>query len=53
MPAKIILLEDDESLRKIVTRSLSSSGYEVRATGSIETARGWLQDGGADLLLTP
>ncbi len=52
MPAKIILLEDDESLRKIVTRSLSSSGYEVRATGSIETARGWLQDGGADLLLT-
>ena len=52
MPAKIILLEDDESLRKIVARSLSSSGHEVRATGSIETARGWLQDGGVDLLLT-
>lgn len=52
MPAKIILLEDDESLRKIVARSLSSSGHEVRATGSIDTARGWLQDGGVDLLLT-
>jgi len=52
MPAKIILLEDDESLRKIVARSLSSTGHEVRATGSIETARGWLQDGGVDLLLT-
>ncbi|MDM7982899.1 MAG: response regulator [Maricaulis sp.] len=52
MAAKIILLEDDESLRKIVTRGLSSAGYEVRATGAIETARTWLQDGTADLLLT-
>ena len=51
MSARILLLEDDESLKLILSRALGSAGYQVRATASPDTALGWIRNGEGDLLL--
>ena len=51
MSARILLLEDDESLKLILSRALSSAGYQVRATASIDAALNWIRAGEGDLLL--
>lgn len=51
MSARILLLEDDESLKLILSRALGSAGFQVRATASPDTALGWLRNGEGDLLL--
>ena len=38
MTARVLVLEDDDSLRLVVSRALSRDGHEVRATASIDTA---------------
>lgn len=38
MTRRVIVLEDDESLRLVITKALSRAGFEVRATASPETA---------------
>lgn len=51
MSAQIILLEDDESLRRVLSRALSGAGYQVRATASPDTALNWVRNGQGELLL--
>jgi two-component system nitrogen regulation response regulator GlnG len=51
MSGRILLLEDDENLKRILARSLVAAGYQVRSTASIETVFGWLKDGEGDVLL--
>jgi len=51
MSARILLLEDDESLKLILSRALSSAGYQVRATASIDAVLNWVKAGEGDLLL--
>ena len=51
MTARILLLEDDESLKLILSRALGSAGYQVRATASPDTAINWIRNGEGDLLL--
>ncbi|OLF77961.1 hypothetical protein AWH62_04655 [Maricaulis sp. W15] len=51
MTARILLLEDDESLKLILSRALGSAGYQVRATASPDTALNWIRNGEGDLLL--
>lgn len=51
MSARILLLEDDESLKLILSRALGSAGYQVRATASPDTALNWIRNGEGDLLL--
>jgi two-component system nitrogen regulation response regulator GlnG len=51
MSARILLLEDDESLRMILSRALSAAGYQVRATASIDAVLNWVRAGEGDLLL--
>ena len=34
MSRRIQILEDDDSLRLVISRALSRAGYEVRATAS-------------------
>jgi two-component system nitrogen regulation response regulator GlnG len=51
MSANLILLEDDESLRRVLSRALTGAGYHVRATASAETALAWIRNGKGDLLL--
>ncbi len=38
MKRRVIVLEDDESLRLVISKALSRAGFEVRATASPETA---------------
>jgi two-component system cell cycle response regulator CpdR len=49
---RILLAEDDESLRRFLAKALERAGYEVRACADGEEAVGALEDGPFDLLLT-
>ena len=49
---RILLAEDDDSLRAFLARALERAGYTVRACPDGETALEALDDGPYDLLLT-
>ena len=51
MSARILVLEDDESLKRVLSRALSVAGFQVRATASPETAISWVREDQGDLLL--
>lgn len=44
-PARILLVEDDESLRRIVSRHLREEGFEVEGVASAEDAERLLHKG--------
>ena len=50
--SRILLAEDDDSLRAFLTRALERAGYEVRACADGDQALSALDDGPYDLLLT-
>ena len=50
--ARILLTEDDASLRTFLTRALERAGHEVVQAESAFAALPHLEDGGIDLLLT-
>ena len=50
--SRILLAEDDDSLRSFLARALERAGYEVRACPDGESAGAALDDGPYDLLLT-
>ena len=49
---RILLAEDDDSLRGFLSRALERAGYEVRACADGDEAIDALPDGDWDLLLT-
>jgi two-component system cell cycle response regulator CpdR len=49
---KIILAEDDESMRTFLVRALERAGYEVVAVDRGTAAIPYLEEGSFDLLLT-
>ena len=49
---RILLAEDDDSLRAFLSRALERAGYSVRACPDGETALEALEEGPYDLLLT-
>ena len=49
---RILLAEDDESLRGFLARALERAGYEVRSCADGDQAIEALEDGPFDLLLT-
>ncbi|MHA6288594.1 sigma-54-dependent transcriptional regulator [Maricaulis sp. CAU 1757] len=51
MSARILVLEDDDSLRLVLSKALSGAGHAVRATASADTAMTWVQRGEGDVLL--
>jgi ActR/RegA family two-component response regulator len=48
----VLLVEDDEPLRLLWTRTLCTAGYRVEAAGSFEEGRRALQQGCPRLLIT-
>ena len=50
--SRILLAEDDDSLRAFLTRALERAGYEVRSCADGDEAMAALSDGAYDLLLT-
>lgn len=52
MSAKILLADDDASLRLVLSQALSKEGYAVRATSNVATLGKWVRDGEGDLVVS-
>jgi two-component system nitrogen regulation response regulator GlnG len=52
MSAKILIADDDSSIRLVLSQAFSRLGYEVRATGNAATLLKWVSDGEGDLVVT-
>ena len=51
MAHRVLILEDDESLRLVIAKALSRAGFEVRATASVDAALERLARREVDVLL--
>ncbi|MFZ5669793.1 MAG: sigma 54-interacting transcriptional regulator [Pseudomonadota bacterium] len=49
---KILIADDDSSIRLVLSQAFTRLGYQVRATGNAATLLKWVQDGEGDLVLT-
>ena len=49
---KILVADDDASIRLVLSQAFSRLGYEVRATGNAATLLKWVTDGEGDLVIT-
>ncbi len=52
MSAKILIADDDSSIRLVLSQAFSRLGYEVRATGNAATLLKWVSEGEGDLVVT-
>ncbi|HRK65637.1 MAG TPA: response regulator, partial [Terricaulis sp.] len=52
MSARILLADDDSSLRFVLSQALGKEGYAVRATGNVATLSKWVREGEGDLVLS-
>lgn len=52
MNARILLADDDASLRFVLSQALGKEGYNVRATGNVATLAKWVREGEGDLVLS-
>ncbi|MEO8813035.1 MAG: sigma 54-interacting transcriptional regulator [Caulobacteraceae bacterium] len=49
---KILIADDDASIRLVLSQAFSRLGYQVRATGNAATLLKWVTDGDGDLVIT-
>ncbi len=49
---KILIADDDASIRLVLSQAFSREGYQVRATGNAATLLKWVSDGDGDLVIT-
>jgi len=49
---KILIADDDSSIRLVLSQAFTRLGYQVRATGNAATLLKWVQEGEGDLILT-
>ncbi|HEY5106198.1 MAG TPA: sigma 54-interacting transcriptional regulator [Caulobacteraceae bacterium] len=49
---KILIADDDASIRLVLSQAFSRAGYQVRATGNAATLLKWVSDGDGDLVIT-
>ena len=52
MSAKILLADDDDSIRLVLSKTLTRAGYSVRATDNADTLLKWAQSGEGDIILS-
>jgi DNA-binding NtrC family response regulator len=52
MTAKLLIVEDDDSLREVISDVLSAKGYQVAAVGSVDPALNLLKEQQFDLVLS-
>ncbi|HSR55838.1 MAG TPA: response regulator, partial [Alphaproteobacteria bacterium] len=48
----VLVADDDQAIRVVVTQALSRNGYAVRATSNAATLWKWVEDGEGDLVIT-
>ena len=51
-PQKILIADDDSSIRLVLSQAFSRLGYQVRATSNAATLLKWVTDGEGDLVVT-
>jgi two-component system nitrogen regulation response regulator GlnG len=49
---KILIADDDSSVRLVLSQAFTRLGYQVRATGNATTLLKWVTDGEGDLIVT-
>lgn len=49
---RILIADDDTSIRTVLNQAFSRAGYEVRATGNAATLWRWVQEGDGDVVVT-
>jgi DNA-binding response OmpR family regulator len=49
---KILIAEDDSSIRLVLSQAFTRLGYQVRATGNVTTLMKWVAEGEGDLIIT-
>ena len=49
---KILIADDDSSIRLVLSQAFTRLGYDVRATGNTATLLKWVTDGDGDLVIT-
>ena len=49
---KVLIADDDSSIRLVLSHALVRAGFEVRATGAASTLLKWATDGDGDLIVT-
>jgi two-component system nitrogen regulation response regulator GlnG len=49
---KILIADDDASIRLVLSQSFTRLGYQVRATGNASTLLKWVSEGEGDLVIT-
>ena len=49
---KILIADDDASIRLVLSQAFTRVGYQVRATGNAATLLKWVSDGEGDLVVT-
>ncbi len=52
MKYSILLADDDASIRFVLSKSLTKSGFNVRATDNAQTLLKWVKNGDGDVILT-
>ncbi|MBL8543954.1 MAG: sigma 54-interacting transcriptional regulator [Hyphomonadaceae bacterium] len=52
MSARVLLADDDASLRFVLSQALSKEGYQVRATSNVSTLAKWVKEGEGDIVLS-
>ena len=53
MPSQTVLLaEDDASIRLVASQTLSTAGFNVRATASIDALERWVREGQGDVVVS-
>ncbi len=50
--ATILIADDDQGIRTVLTQALGRAGYNVRTTGNAATLWRWVSDGDGDLVIT-
>jgi two-component system nitrogen regulation response regulator GlnG len=48
----ILVADDDQAIRVVVTQALTRNGFSVRATSNAATLWNWVKDGEGDLVIT-
>jgi two-component system, NtrC family, nitrogen regulation response regulator GlnG len=49
---KILIADDDNSIRLVLSQAFTRLGYQVRATGNVTTLMKWVAEGEGDLIIT-
>jgi len=52
MKYEVLLAEDDDSIRLVLSKALSRAGHSVKATDNPETLKKWALNGTGDIILT-